>query len=100
MLLQKIWADSFVEDSNLIVTISQLWKILAKYEQGTVFVEIIPKRGYRFSSEVRKLIREGVANSLFVERHTLERLTFVEELEGSQTEKGITCWKQVIPKSE
>lgn len=73
-LLQKIWADSFVEDSNLTVTVSHLRKTLAAYEKETVFVETLPKRGYRFTNEVREIVEE-IEAPLIVEKHTLKRLT-------------------------
>lgn len=48
-LMQKVWADSFVEDSNLTFTISILRKALAPGK----FIETVPKRGYRFIADVK-----------------------------------------------
>jgi len=51
-LLQRVWPDSFVEESNLAVHISQLRKTLG--EDSAVWrIETIPRRGYRFVGEVK-----------------------------------------------
>ncbi|NOT48538.1 MAG: hypothetical protein HOP17_12405, partial [Acidobacteria bacterium] len=53
-LLQKIWSDTFVEETNLTKNISILRKILNDGDAGKTFIETIPKRGYRFVAEVTK----------------------------------------------
>src|SRR5215471_5184821 len=53
-LMGEIWPDSFVEDTNLARNISILRKILRKAEDGSRYIETIPKRGYRFVGNVRK----------------------------------------------
>jgi Tol biopolymer transport system component/DNA-binding winged helix-turn-helix (wHTH) protein len=51
-LLKEVWADAFVEESNLNRGISVLRKAL--HESATErYIETIPKRGYRFVAEVR-----------------------------------------------
>lgn len=50
-LMRRVWPDSFVEESNLAVHISQLRKILGD-ETGSCRIETIPRRGYRFVGEV------------------------------------------------
>lgn len=42
-LLQAVWPDSFVEESNLAQNVSVLRKTL-----GDGYIETVPKRGYRF----------------------------------------------------
>ncbi len=56
-LLDEVWADSFVEESNLTQNIYVLRKTL-----GKEFIETVPRRGYRFSSEV-KILENGNGNS-------------------------------------
>lgn len=51
-LMRRVWPDSFVEESNLAVHISQLRKVLGD-ENGTGRIETIPRRGYRFVGEVK-----------------------------------------------
>ena len=48
-LMQAVWPDSFVEESNLTRNISVLRKALG----GSHFIETVPKRGYRFVGDVR-----------------------------------------------
>lgn len=51
-LMRRVWPDSFVEESNLAVHISQLRKLLA--DSGSDHrIETIPRRGYRFVGEVK-----------------------------------------------
>jgi DNA-binding winged helix-turn-helix (wHTH) protein/Flp pilus assembly protein TadD len=52
-IMRRAWPDSFVEESNLAVHISQLRKTLA--EEGDRFrIETIPRRGYRFIGVVER----------------------------------------------
>lgn len=48
VLMKQVWPDSFVEESNLTVSISALRKVLGKGKDGRAYIENIPKRGYRF----------------------------------------------------
>ncbi|HEV7799238.1 MAG TPA: winged helix-turn-helix domain-containing protein [Pyrinomonadaceae bacterium] len=52
-MVETLWPDSFVEDSNLTVAISSLRRALGDNENGTKFIETVPKRGYRFVPSVR-----------------------------------------------
>ncbi len=49
-LLDKVWADSFVEEGNLKLNIHALRKIL-----GENLIETVPRHGYRFIGEIRKI---------------------------------------------
>lgn len=55
-LIQTLWPDANVEDSNLTVTITEL---RGKLSDGT-YIETVAKRGYRFVPEVR-ILREGAS---------------------------------------
>ena len=44
-LLNKVWAETFVEESTLAQNISTLRKILALQGNGKQFIETIPRRG-------------------------------------------------------
>jgi DNA-binding winged helix-turn-helix (wHTH) protein/Tfp pilus assembly protein PilF len=61
-LMRRVWPDSFVEESNLAVHISQLRKTLGE-EEGACRIETIPRRGYRFVGEVRILPTEPPAST-------------------------------------
>jgi WD40 repeat protein len=52
-LVETLWPNTHVEESNLTVTISILRKALGDGENGTTFVETVPKRGYRFVPPVK-----------------------------------------------
>lgn len=47
-LLQKVWADTAVEEGSLTSHISLLRKALGEGHDEPQFIETIPKRGYRF----------------------------------------------------
>ena len=49
-LMEAIWPDSFVEETNLTVNISLLRKLLEG--DGQTFIETVPRKGYRFVAEV------------------------------------------------
>jgi TolB-like protein/DNA-binding winged helix-turn-helix (wHTH) protein len=54
-LLNKVWPDSFVEESNLAQHVSILRKALRDGEDGIQYIETVPRHGYRFIAEVREL---------------------------------------------
>lgn len=47
-LMQRVWSDSFVEEGNLPYTIRLLRKALGDDANAPVYIESIPRRGYRF----------------------------------------------------
>src|SRR5437867_2368461 len=53
-LMKLVWPDSFVEEANLSQTIFVLRKTLGDDPNGRPFIETIPRRGYRFSADVRE----------------------------------------------
>lgn len=52
-LLNRVWADSFVEESNLTFTIARIRKILGDDARKPKFIETVPRRGYRFIADVK-----------------------------------------------
>ena len=54
-LMEAIWADAFVEESNLSQNIYLLRRTLGVNEQGGQFIETVPRRGYRFAVPVKSL---------------------------------------------
>jgi DNA-binding winged helix-turn-helix (wHTH) protein/tetratricopeptide (TPR) repeat protein len=55
-LLEKIWAESFVEEANLARIVHTIRKALGEDENGNKFIETVPTKGYRFVPEVEKII--------------------------------------------
>ena len=47
-LMQRVWADTFVEEGNLPFTIRLLRKTLSDDANKPTFIETVPRRGYRF----------------------------------------------------
>jgi TolB-like protein/DNA-binding winged helix-turn-helix (wHTH) protein/Flp pilus assembly protein TadD len=62
-LLERVWPDTFVEESSLTRTISVLRKALGDTPEGHAFIRTVPKRGYRFVASLRKESAAAVLNS-------------------------------------
>lgn len=77
-LFENVWTDTFVEDNALSFNISQLRKALAGYDRQTVFVETIPKRGFRFSADVAE-IQPDSENEIVYEKYQTQEL-IIEEI--------------------
>lgn len=58
-LMQRIWEDQFVEESNLTFNIGMLRKALGDDAARPTFIETVPKRGYRFIAEITPVIGDG-----------------------------------------
>jgi serine/threonine-protein kinase len=54
-LLQKVWPDAFVEEATLAQNVFTLRKQLRDDRGTAVYIETVPKRGYRFVAEVREV---------------------------------------------
>ena len=78
-LMKEVWADSFVEDSNLTNNVYALRKLLGQGENGKSYIETVPTRGYRFTAPVKELPPE----TLVVEKRTVTRVVSEETTEGS-----------------
>ncbi len=52
-LMQSIWQERFVEESNLTFNVGMLRKALGDDASKPRYVETVPRRGYRFIAEVR-----------------------------------------------
>ncbi len=49
-LLQSLWRDQFVEESNLTQHVFLLRKALSRHASGQKIIETVPGRGYRFTA--------------------------------------------------
>ena len=54
-LMKQVWADSFVEEGNLAVSIFEIRKALGGSENGHRYIETVPRRGYRFVARVTEI---------------------------------------------
>jgi DNA-binding winged helix-turn-helix (wHTH) protein/tetratricopeptide (TPR) repeat protein len=58
-LMQKVWPDAFVEEGSIANNISTLRKLLNLDFDGEGPIATVPKRGYRFTAELRLRNPEG-----------------------------------------
>jgi TolB-like protein/DNA-binding winged helix-turn-helix (wHTH) protein len=59
-LMRTVWGDTVVEENNLSQVVYLLRKALRDGEDGSRYIETVPKRGYRFVAGVREIdVAEG-----------------------------------------
>jgi pimeloyl-ACP methyl ester carboxylesterase/DNA-binding winged helix-turn-helix (wHTH) protein len=58
-IMQAVWPDAHVEETNLPHSISMIRKILGD-RRGARYVETVPKHGYRFVADVREIAKTVV----------------------------------------
>jgi DNA-binding winged helix-turn-helix (wHTH) protein/TolB-like protein/Flp pilus assembly protein TadD len=75
-LMNAVWPDAFVEETNLTRNIFTLRQTLGDGKNGGKYIETIPKRGYRFVAGVREVMAETVAKE-----HTWSSQFIRQELE-------------------
>src|SRR5262245_1711725 len=78
-LMQRLWPDTFVEEANLAVNISQLRKALGQTEPDAVFIETVPKRGYRFVAPVTSV--EVDSGDVVIRERTRSRIVVEETVD-------------------
>lgn len=93
-ILNSVWEDKFVEESNLIVQVSNLRKALGEQKNLPRFLITVPGKGYKF-------VADTIANNsgFVVETHTVSELTIEQEEEIVAqhlplNEKKISNWKR------
>src|SRR5687767_11803665 len=52
-LMERLWPNAFVEESNLVQNIYILRKILGETADGKPMIETLRRRGYRFNGELK-----------------------------------------------
>jgi DNA-binding winged helix-turn-helix (wHTH) protein/TolB-like protein len=84
-LMNEIWPDTVVEETNLKVYVSQLRKALDDEGKGVKFIETLPKRGYRFTAPVTELVLDGLITSpppqLLIEKQSVAQVVIEEQFE-------------------
>src|SRR5207249_5988958 len=74
-IIDAVWPEVVVEESNLAVQISAIRRVLAQIPGGEHWIETLARRGYRFVGPVRA-IRDDKESRSGVERSNLpEALT-------------------------
>jgi len=74
-LIDSLWADSFVEEGNLKVTVSMLRKALEEGAGGRRYIETIPRKGYRFAADVKEFL---AGDSVIVQERARATVTIEE----------------------
>ncbi len=99
-LMETIWPDMAVEDSNLTQTVHILRKTLSKYQDSNITIETLPRFGYRLIAEVRECGRESeepVAQPMAYKSEEIrERLSIGQARKGwlYSVEKFLFHWLQ------
>jgi DNA-binding winged helix-turn-helix (wHTH) protein/TolB-like protein/Tfp pilus assembly protein PilF len=83
-LLNKVWQDSFVEESVLAQNIHHLRKTFKDLNFSINPIQTIPRRGYRFASDVHEIPGEFV-----IEHEVVERSLLAEISEDSLKDLGL-----------
>ncbi|MBI3650415.1 MAG: winged helix-turn-helix domain-containing protein [Acidobacteria bacterium] len=83
-LMEMLWPDSEVEESNLPQHISALRKALGESPNERKYITTVPGRGYKFAAEVRVVSSDD--SEVVVERYAKATLV-VEEKEQEQVEE-------------
>ena len=78
-IMNRLWADSFVEEVNVNRTISTLRRALADSPNNPLYIETVPKRGYRFVASVVEVERDEA--ELILEKHSSAEIITEEEEE-------------------
>ena len=91
-LMQALWPDSFVEEANLTQNIYMLRKALG----DNSYIETVPRRGYRFSAQVRQW--DYTASDLVLREQTRTSVIIEEEDEiSTDVETGVTTVPATLP---
>jgi len=89
VLLDEVWADTFVEESTLSQNILTLRKTLAVFQKDKQFIVTVPRRGFRFVAEVKEII--GDEEFFIVEKRTRTHIVAEQIHESADTEKAETA---------
>jgi len=59
--LESLWQGSYVEEANLTQHIYMLRKALKQNKADQIYIETIPKNGYRFIADVKELDEDAIS---------------------------------------
>ena len=92
-LIQALWPEQFIEESNLTQHIFLLRKGFARHASGHKFIETVPGRGYRFTAPVLEPQLDATEVTISVSESTT-RILFEEEQEDKQdaTKAHVATW--------
>lgn len=92
-LMNLLWRDTIVEESNLTQNVFLLRKAFGEDGDKRSYIETIPRRGYRFVAEVKETVAglpayrvastEDQPNTTRIEKYTFARIITEEEIENT-----------------
>src|SRR6266446_10594397 len=85
-LMEALWTDSFVEESNLTQNVFLLRKALGDDRGEQNYIKTVPRVGYLFMMPVREIIDE--TDVVVVESHSRERIVVKEEIVEREEDTG------------
>jgi Tol biopolymer transport system component/DNA-binding winged helix-turn-helix (wHTH) protein len=87
-LMNRLWPDSFVEETNLTFNIKQLRKALGDDARNPVYIETIARRGYRFIASTEKILADTnlISGQFRVPFDTSDANEFQDEIPEPATE--------------
>lgn len=92
VLLDEVWADTFVEESTLSQNILTLRKTLGAFQKDKQFIVTVPRRGYRFIADVKEIV--GDEEFFLVEKRTRTHIALEQIHESFEPAK--TIWQKTF----
>jgi TolB-like protein/DNA-binding winged helix-turn-helix (wHTH) protein len=92
-LLQTVWADTFVTEHVLKVTVSELRKALGDDAKHPRFIQTIPKQGYRLIAEVAPATKESAEQIAAPSTANRKRASYVMALAFLLVLGAVAIWK-------
>jgi eukaryotic-like serine/threonine-protein kinase len=84
-VMDRVWADSFVEEGNLKATVSIIRKALGETRGTRGYIETVARQGYRFKAAVTE---SSITGTLTVQERSRAIVTIEEETDAGD-EAGI-----------
>src|SRR5215831_12871290 len=71
-LMERLWPETFVEEVNLAHHVSVLRKTFEGCANGNKYIQTVPRRGYRFIGDVKRVPDQSEALTLRPERESTD----------------------------
>src|SRR5580765_6962221 len=94
-ILDSVWPDQELEESNLTVNISAVRRALGEKASQPRFLVTIPGRGYRFVANIREL--DGVHQAVIIETETISQVLVEEDVEATTPELNSNAEPKLLP---
>lgn len=84
-LMSTVWKDAFVEEANLVQTISMLRKSLHEKPGENRFIVTIPGQGYRFVTPIEEVLESKAQEKRFAPEATLTLIEAKDSVTNLET---------------